>query len=69
MIDEFCHPTDEAMRLLRSAFDRLRFSMRSYHRILRTARTIADIEGCGEIREDHLLEALSYRMPERFFES
>ena len=61
MIDEFCHPTDEAMRLLRSAFDRLRFSMRSYHRILRVARTIADLDDSSAISSTHIAEALSYR--------
>ena len=67
--ERFCRLDSSCSALMEAAFSRYSLSARSYHRILRTARTIADIDGCGEIREDHLLEALSYRMPERFFES
>ena len=66
--EEYC-PLDRACaKLMESAFRRYHLSARSYHRILRTARTVADLSGSAAIREEHLLEALSYRMPERFFE-
>ena len=54
---------------MEAAFTRYSLSARAYHRILRTARTIADLAASDAIREEHLLEALSYRMPERFFEN
>ena len=66
--EEYC-PLDRACaKLMESAFRRYHLSARSYHRILRTARTVADLAGKDAICEEHLLEALSYRMPERFFE-
>ncbi|MBP5750441.1 MAG: YifB family Mg chelatase-like AAA ATPase [Firmicutes bacterium] len=66
--EEYC-PLDRACaKLMESAFRRYHLSARSYHRILRTARTVADLSDSAAIREEHLLEALSYRMPERFFE-
>ncbi len=67
--ERFCPLDGPCSRLMETAFTRYQLSARSYHRILRTARTIADIEGSEDIREEHLLEALSYRMPERFFEN
>ena len=66
--ESFCRLDDPCSKLMEAAFSRYQLSARSYHRILRTARTIADIEASPHIREEHLLEALSYRMPERFFE-
>ena len=66
--EEYC-PLDRACaKVMESAFRRYHLSARSYHRILRTARTVADLAGSDAICEEHLLEALSYRMPERFFE-
>ena len=53
--------------IMKAAFDRLDLSARAYHRILRTARTIADIEGSPNIRDIHLSEALGYRLPEKYF--
>ena len=67
--ERFCALDGACSRLMEAAFARYSLSARSYHRILRTARTIADIGASEAIREEHLLEALSYRMPERFFES
>lgn len=45
----------------------LSLSARAYHRILKTARTIADLEGYGEITKDHLLEAACYRPSEEYW--
>ena len=48
------------------AVRRLGLSARSHHRVLRVARTIADLAGGGRIERAHVLEALSYRRLERF---
>ncbi len=52
-----------ARTLLGRAVDRLALSARAHDRLLRVARTIADLEGGGEVRADHLAEALGYRVP------
>ncbi len=50
------------MSLLREAAERLRLSARGYHRVLKLARTLADLDGGGAVGRAHLAEALSYRM-------
>ena len=67
--ERFCRLDDPCSKLMEAAFTRYSLSARAYHRILRTARTVADLAASEAIREEHLLEALSYRMPERFFEN
>ena len=64
---EYCGVTEEGERFLRSAYERLGLSVRSYHRLLRCARTIADLEGEETIGRIHLAEAASYRLGSRFF--
>jgi magnesium chelatase family protein len=55
-------PTDPAAALLlRQACERLGLSARSYHRVLRVARSLADLEGADMILRQHIAEALSYR--------
>lgn len=51
----------ETKKVLEFAFERLGLSARAYYRILRVARTIADLEGSGDIKKEHIMEALSYR--------
>lgn len=63
----FCHLTPAAERLLRGAFERMGYSARAYDRILRVARTIADLEGSDTIETPHLSEALQYRSLDRKF--
>lgn len=53
--------TSNAKKMLDMAFERWHFSARSYDKIIKVARTIADIEGSIEIGEEHLLEALQYK--------
>ncbi len=50
-----------ASALLRDAAERMRISARGYHRTLKLARTLADLDGAGSVRRIHLAEALSYR--------
>lgn len=61
LIDRYCTLTPQAEIVLKKAFDMLRLSMRGYHKILKVARTIADIEGYDDIDMPHIKEALMYR--------
>lgn len=64
-IREFCRVDAASEELLRRAINRLGFSARAYHRVLKIARTIADLEGGGEIRSAHIAEAIQYRSLDR----
>ena len=64
-IARFCRLNSEGKRILEKACERLRLSARAYHRILKVARTIADLEGSAEIQIPHLLEAVQYRSLDR----
>jgi magnesium chelatase family protein len=61
----FCRVSDDADALLRSAITRLRLSARAYHRILKIARTIADLAGLADITPAHVSEAVQYRSLDR----
>ncbi len=62
---KFCKLDRAGEVLLRQAFDRLKLSARAHDRILKVARTIADLEGCETIQMKHLGEAISYRTLDR----
>lgn len=64
-IKEYCRLDDRGNELLKNAMADLNFSARAYDRILKVARTIADLAGSESIRPEHLLEALSYRNLDR----
>jgi magnesium chelatase family protein len=64
-VREFCATDDAAESLLRAAVDRLGLSARAYHRVLRLARTIADLEGAERIEVAHVAEAVQYRGVDR----
>ena len=60
-IRQFCKLEDEGQSLMRAAMSQMNLSARAYHRILKLARTIADLAGSKEIQSAHLAEALQYR--------
>lgn len=61
MIGQFCRLDSAGESLMRSAFDRMGLTARSHDRILRVARTIADLDGEENILPQHLAEAIQYR--------
>ncbi|MBK8209650.1 MAG: ATP-binding protein [Rhodospirillales bacterium] len=63
LLDQVATPDEAGRRLLVEAVDRMRLSARSYHRVLRVARTLADLDGSEAVRRIHVAEALSYRRP------
>jgi magnesium chelatase family protein len=64
-VKEFCRLPDEAEKLLEMAVTKLGFSARGYDRVLKVARTIADLEGSEVIGTPHVSEAVQYRMMDR----
>jgi magnesium chelatase family protein len=60
-VRDLCRLDDAGRSLLRAAMKQLHMSARAYHRILKLARTIADLAGSDEIETAHLAEAIQYR--------
>ncbi|MDO8429032.1 MAG: YifB family Mg chelatase-like AAA ATPase [Candidatus Daviesbacteria bacterium] len=65
-IKKFCSLDPEGVLLLKAAITKMRLSARSYHRILKLSRTIADLGGSEEIGLDHLSESLTYRFQDTY---
>jgi magnesium chelatase family protein len=61
VIEAVASPDAQGSALIRQAAETMRLSARSFHRVLRVARTLADLDGEGQVRRMHLAEALSYR--------
>jgi len=64
-IRAFCRVSDSADALLRTAISRLGLSARGYHRVLKIARTVADLDGKPELESQHVSEAIQYRSLDR----
>ncbi len=62
-LEEVARPDAAGLKLLRDAADAMSLSARGYHRVLRVARTLADLDGVEKVGRVHLAEALSYRAP------
>ena len=65
MIHQFAEPDEAGMDMLRMAMEKLSLSARAYSRILKVARTIADLEGSESVQTQHLAEAIGYRTLDR----
>ncbi len=64
-VETFCKLSDDDSHLLEHAIEKFGLSARAYHKILKVARTIADLAGSDEINTSHLTEAISYRLLDR----
>lgn len=64
-IELFCALGKEEKQLMELAYHNLQLSARTYHRVLKVSRTIADLDGCECIKKQHIAEALAYRLTER----
>lgn len=65
LIEKFCQLDTESKQILETAFHKLNLSARGYNKILKVARTIADLEKCEKIQQKHIAEAIQYRNLDR----
>ena len=65
MIHQYAEPDEASIALLRTAMERLSLSARAYNRILKVARTIADLDGSERVEVQHISEAIGYRNLDR----
>lgn len=66
MIEKFCKLDDESLALVKLAFEKYNISARGYTRLLKVARTIADLDGSADIKMNHIAEALAYRNIDKY---
>ena len=62
LLEMIAQPCAEAKELIQKVAERFRLSARGYHRVLRVARTIADLEGAESLSKTHVAEAISFRL-------
>ena len=67
-IQAYCHLDEKCVQLIERAFKVLNLSARGYTRILKVARTIADLDGCVDIDATHIQEAIQYRSMDKKFD-
>lgn len=67
-IEKYCTLSSEAEAVVQKAFERMNLSMRGYHKLLKVARTIADLESSPILEKAHVLEAITYRSLDASFE-
>jgi magnesium chelatase family protein len=60
-LDRYCQPDAAGEQLLRTAMQKLNWSARAYHRVLKVARSIADLADMPQINQSHIAEAIQYR--------
>ena len=65
LVRQFCRLDDAGNQLLKTAMEKLQLSARAYDRILKVARTVADLEGAAAIAPNHLAEAINFRTLDR----
>ena len=65
MLHQFAEPDAASLDMLRMAMERLKLSARAYSRILKVARTIADLDGSEKVQSQHIAEAIGYRNLDR----
>jgi magnesium chelatase family protein len=65
MLHQYAEPDTNSLDMLRMAMEKLKLSARAYSRILKVARTIADLAGSEKVERQHIAEAISYRNLDR----
>lgn len=61
MMKQYCNIDSQSVLLLKEAINKLNLSARSFHRVVKISRTIADIESSDKIKPEHVAEALQYQ--------